>query len=162
MASQQITILKVGGVAGRMVWEKLTTEADVASIVDRLLAQRGKFPVCYDVQWHDHCSMGDIIANGIKVPGTSQTVYRSTIRGEVYAYRLPDEGRLLAHLTSSETDGRDETRWYVTQLRLAVEAWSHLVPQATLVVIRLITDGGISDEEVLARLEERPVWLEGT
>jgi hypothetical protein len=67
-------------------------------------------------------------------------VYRSTTRGEVYAYRLSDEGRLLAHLTSSETDNRDETRWYVTQLRLAVEAWSDRVPQATPVVIRSIND----------------------
>jgi hypothetical protein len=161
MASQRVTILKIGGLAGTRVWQKLTTEMDVTNVANRLLAHRGQFPVCYDVQWHDHHSMFDVFARWMQPPGIPQTVHREVSSGEVYAYRLPDEGRLLAHLTSADPDECDETRWYITHLRQAVEAWSHLVPQATLVVIRSVTDGGWSEEEVLASLEERPEWLDG-
>jgi hypothetical protein len=80
-------------------------------------------------------------------------------RFEIFAYSLPDGGRLADYLSAAGPQQFAETDLFIARLQEAVSAWDKLVPRATLVVLRYVVDASALDEEVTARLQVRPSWL---
>ncbi len=83
-------------------------------------------------------------------------------RFEVYGYRLPDEGRLMHHLSQAQNLQWQEEKWFVTRLREAVKAWDELVDRSAVVLLREVIDGLNTDEEILESLGKMPNWLAET
>src|SRR5262245_29137739 len=77
----------------------------------------------------------------------------------IFAYGLPDGGRLADYLAAAGPQQFAETDWFVARLQEAVSAWEHLVARATLVLLRHVVGGSALDEEVTASLQPRPQWL---
>jgi hypothetical protein len=80
-------------------------------------------------------------------------------RYQIFAYGLPDGGRLAQYLATAGPQQWTETDWFIRRLREAVEAWQDLVERAVLVVLRHVVNGSALDEEVTASLRINPAWL---
>ena len=181
MASQRITVAKLGGTAADVAWRRLRGWADAREVVDpdewggdqwpapvrievdafadRLRAHSLSPPVISFVEWTDLWSMGDLFRRWLTVPGGSPPLIIHADRFEVYAYALPDEGRLDRHLATAGPQQASEQDQFVTRLREAIEAWQALVDQAVLIVIREVVGGLVADEELLESLSVVPEWL---
>ena len=181
MASQRITIAKIGGVAGVAIgerirrwaatrsaidkteWSPVQWPADVHLALDELVVALRQHctapPVLYFTQWIDLWSMGDIFKRGLTPRDATAPDEVHSQRCEVLSYRLPDEGRLLEHLQGCEAQQFREYEWYVSRLCEATKSWSELSDEATLLVIRETYGGLVTDEDVLEALTEMPNWL---
>ena len=181
MASQRITIAKLAGVSGDIALEQLTALSAARNIddpnlwspeqwldrerqlvdefADRLRLHGIELPVCYFVEWVDMWSMGDLFPRWLTPPRSPRPIGVHGNRFEVFAYGLPDGGRLADYLAAAGPQQFPETDYFVTRLQEAVRAWEQLVPRSTLVVLRHVVGGLVLDEEVTASLQIRPEWL---
>jgi hypothetical protein len=181
LASQRITIAKLAGVSGDIAFQRLCAwsaarraddpnlwspeqwpepmrqEAD--DFAERVRAHGLALPVCYFVEWADLWSMGDLFSRWLTPLNCSRPIGVYANRFEIFAYDLPDGGRLADSLAAAGPQQFAESDWFVTRLREAVNAWDKLVTRATLVVLRNVVDASALDEEVTASLQARPVWL---
>jgi hypothetical protein len=181
MASQRITIAKLAGVSGEFAYQRLLAwnslrdtvnpnlwspeqwpnnirqEAD--DFAERLRGHGHILPVCHFVEWADMWSMGDLIPRWLTPPNCTRPIGVHANRHEIFAYRLPDVGRLAAYLVAACPQQWPETDWFITRLREAVSAWDTLAPSATLIVLRHAVSSSVLDEEVAASLTCRPDWL---
>src|SRR5262245_54775822 len=80
-------------------------------------------------------------------------------RFEIFAYGLPDGGRLANYLAAAGPQQFPETDFFIARLQEAVSAWEKLAPSATLVVLRNVLSGSALDGEVTVSLKTRPPWL---
>src|SRR5205085_12224369 len=96
-------------------------------------------PVIHFVEWVDMWSMGYLFSDWLTPTGGPSPVVDAG-RLQVYAYRLPDGGRLAAHLAGAGPHQFQECHWFVARLREAVAAWEELVERAVLVVLREVVD----------------------
>src|SRR5262249_4155571 len=117
---------------------------------ERLRAHGFALPVCYFVEWADMWSMGDLFSHWLKPPNCTEFIGVAANRFELFAYGLPDGGRLTDFLAAAGPQQFAETDWFVARLQEAVRAWEGLVPRATLVVMRYVVGGSALDEEVTA------------
>jgi hypothetical protein len=183
LASQRITVAKIGGLAGDVALQRLQawsgartttnpnewstdqwpkyvrTEAD--DFANQLRAHSLTLPVVHFVEWVDMWSMGNIFEKWLRPPDCPMPLCVYADQFEIFAYRLPDEGRLARHLAAAGPRQFVEEDWFVARLLEAVEAWQELVEQAVLVVLRLTSGPLVSDEEVTASLRKAPDWLSG-
>ena len=181
MASQRITIAKLAGVSGEIVFERIAAwsaarNADDPSLwspeqwpeharheaddfADRLRAKGFDLPVCYFVEWADMWSLGDVFTRWLTPPDCPGPIGVHANRIEIFAYCLPDGGRLTKYLADAGPQPSPESDWFVAHLQEAVIAWETLVESATLVVLRNVTGPTASDEEIAAPLQVRPPWL---
>ena|GEM_PF-1614914 len=183
MATQRITIAKLGGIAADVALLRLrewagtrrTSEPDewskdqwpssvrveVDAFVDRLRANSLSPPVLYFVEWADPWSMGDLFTRWLTPPGGPPPLVIHADRFEVYGYTLPDGGRLGRHLTTAGSQQFSEYDWFVSRLREALNAWRELTDQATLIVVREVVGGLHTDDDIQASLSRVPEWLVG-
>ena len=181
MASQRITIAKLAGVSGDIALKRLSAwsaarnaadpnlwspeqwpehvrqEAD--DFAERLREHGFALPVCYFVEWADMWSMADEFPRWLSPPNCSRPIGVHANRFEIFAYGLPDGGRLANYLAGAGPQQFPETDCFVVNLQDAVSAWEKLVPRATLVVLRHVVGGSALDEEVTASLNTPAPWL---
>ncbi len=181
MATQRITVAKIVGAAGAAVRQRLQTWSAARQAVNpnewgstqwpqsvrdeadefagRMRANALALPVLHFVEWVDRWSMGDLFDRWLTPPEGSPPLLVFANRFVVYGYSLPDEGRLGRYLAAAGPQQWPETDWFIQRLQEAIEAWRGLVEQATLVVLRDVVDGSVSDEEVTTSLARIPDWL---
>lgn len=81
---------------------------------------------------------------------------------QVFAYRLPDGGRLAQYLGSVGPQQFTESDCFISRLREAVDAWKNCVDDAAIIVLRHSIRGSVLDEEIQGSLREAPTWLAET
>ncbi len=182
MASQRITIAKVGGMAADVLGQRLrhwaaarrvaladewsndqwppSVRAEVDLFADQLRAHGCFLPVVHFIEWSDLWSMGDISTRWLTPPGGSPPIVVFGDRYEIHAYALPDGGRLAQSLTDSPQEF-PEYDWFVTRLREAIEAWKTELEQSLIIVLRQVVGWLVTDEELLASLSIVPAWISG-
>jgi hypothetical protein len=181
MASQRITIAKVGGLSADVVLRRLqawsearqTTDpnersseqwpAEVRSRADAFADQLRTHalipPVITFIEWIDLWSMGDVFARWLSpLDGPGPFLIHAN-RFEIYGYRLPDDDRLRRHLATAGSQQFEEYDWFVSRLSEAVGAGEPLVDRAALVVLREVVGGLITDEELAESLSIVPDWI---
>jgi len=181
LATQRITVMKVAGVGGDWIADRLSTWASqrmtdtpdewgsdqwpetVRQQADHLCGQLRDHPtpppVIHFVEWIDQWSMGDVFDRWLFLRTGCP---RSVVYGDrywVYWYRLPDDGQLLSHLSKARRLQWQEEDWFVERLREAVKAWDKLVDRSLIVVLREVIDGLATDDEILESLGKMPNWL---
>lgn len=181
MATQRITIAKLGGIAADIalqrlrVWTAARGETDPGewssdqwpqnvrvqadAFADRLRANSLVLPVIAFVEWSDLWSMGDLFHHWLSPPGGPPPLAIHADRFEVYGYGLPDGGHLNRHLTTAGRQQFEEYDQFVGRLHEAVDAWQELAERAALIVLREVAGGLITDEELTASLSLMPDWL---
>jgi hypothetical protein len=181
LASQRITVAKLGGVGADIVLERFRNWSEVRKVVhphlwspeqwpedarrkaddfaERLRTHGFAPPVVYFVEWSDLWSMGDLFEHWLTPADGPMPHGIHANRYELFAYGLPDGGRLARYLASAGPQQWSETDWFIGRLRDAVEAWQALVDRAAIVVLRQVVDGSALDEEVKASLRSPPAWL---
>jgi hypothetical protein len=181
VASQRITIAKLAGVSGDIALDRLAAwsaarnaddpnlwspeqwpehvrqEAD--DFAERLRASGFSLPVCYFVEWADLWSMGDLFPRWLTPPNSPKAIGVHANRFEMFAYSLPDGGRLADYLAAAGPQQFSETDWFIARLQEAASAWEKLAARATLVVLRNVVGGSALDEEVTASLNTPAPWL---
>jgi hypothetical protein len=181
LASQRITVAKVGGLAAEVVmlrlrewasarqtddlteWSSeqwpLSVRSRADAFADRLRSHALDLPVVYFAEWADLWSMGDVFSRMLAPLGGPAPLTIHAVRFEIYGYGLPDGGRLVQHLASVGPQQFTEEDWFVRQLHEAVLAWQELVEQAALVVLREVVGGLVTDDELSNSLSRVPDWL---
>jgi hypothetical protein len=181
LATQRITIAKIGGASADVVlqrvrewssarqtdnsnlWEPaqwpegVRTEAD--EFAEQLRAHALAPPVVHFVEWADLWSMGDLFLRWLTPPDGPVPFSVHANQHQIFAYGLPDGGRLARHLADAGPQQWTETDWFIARLREAIVAWEKLVDRAALIVLRRVFDGSVSDEQVTASLRTVPDWL---
>jgi hypothetical protein len=104
-------------------------------------------------------SMADEFPRWLSPPNCSRPIGVHANRFEIFAYGLPDGGRLANYLAGAGSQQFPETDCFVVNLQDAVSAWEKLVPRATLVVLRHVVGGSALDDEVTASLNTPAPWL---
>jgi hypothetical protein len=180
MATQRISIVKIGGVAGDAAaellrkWAELRTSPSrtewdaeqwpesvrqqIDSLSQSLRDNSLSPPIVHFVEWIDTWSMFDLFHSRF-LPRESPTpliVYGN--RFEIYGYCLPDGDQFLNRLTK-RTHQFSESKWFDTRLREAVDAWKELLDRSLIVVLREVTGGLVEDHDVVDSLAEMPTWL---
>jgi hypothetical protein len=180
LATQRITIAKIGGEAADVVWLRLRAWFDargsdsvtewssdqwppevrtqVDAFAERMRANSLSLPMLYFVEWLDQWSMGDLFDRWL-LPSEGPPLQIHADRFEVYGYALPDGGRLAGLLKRAGPQQIDEYDYFVTRLREAVGAWQALTERATIIVLREPVGGLVTDEELQASLSLVPKWL---
>jgi hypothetical protein len=178
LATQRITIVKLGGVSAEIVLQRLSEWSAARRIdnpnlwspeqwpeqlrkkaddfAERLRTHGFALPVIHFVEWADMWSMGDLFVRWLTPPDCPGPICMHANRCEIFAYSLPDGGRLAEYLASAGPQQWTETDWFVSRLREAVEAWQKRVERAALVVLRYVVDASARDEEVTMNLRIRP------
>lgn len=181
MASQRMTVAKLGGAAGEVAmlrmreWASARKTDDLAewsreqwpasvrvradAFADHLRSHTLDLPMAYFAEWADLWSMGDVFTRLLTVPGSPRPVIIHADRFQILGYGLPDDGRLLQHLASAGRQQFAEYDWFVWQLQEAVRAWDELIEIAALVVLREVVGGLVTDDELIASLCSVPDWL---
>ncbi|MHB1556185.1 MAG: hypothetical protein ACYC61_01770 [Isosphaeraceae bacterium] len=182
MASQRVTIAKVGGIATNVLGQRLrrwaaareamepdewtsaqwppSVRAEVDSFADQLRVRGCSLPVVHFVEWSDLWSMGDLFSRWLTPPGGSPLRIAFGNRFEVYGYALPDGRRLQRALTVGPQQFPEYDQ-FVARLREAVGAWEELLEQAIVIVLREVVGGLVTDEEFLASMSVVPDWISG-
>jgi hypothetical protein len=181
LPAQRITVAKVGGLAADVLarrlreWSaaRLTSDPNEWSsdqwpgpvrhaadrFADHLRAHAPAPPVGYWVEWVDLWSMGDTCARWLTPPDGPMPLVVYADRVQLYAYSLPDAGRLAQHLAEAGPQQFPESDWLVGRLREAIGAWEGLVARSVLVLLRQVVGEAVTDEQLLASLEHVPEWL---
>jgi hypothetical protein len=103
--------------------------------------------------------MGDLFTHWLTPPDGAMPLVVHGDQFQLYAYGLPDAGRLAKHLGGACPQQFPESHWLVGRLREAIGAWEGLVRRSVLVVLRQVVGGLVTDEELLASLDRVPEWL---
>jgi hypothetical protein len=181
---QKITVLKVAGASGKKLQKWFSqikkkgeanakeyrgvqiTSAEHKKLLNHLIKalrdHNSQPPIVFYTEyvdfWSSGCVFGDVFPK--KQLNDFSFWFEST---EIICYLLPDEKQLLKKLKKCSASRiasiPQETKWYWTILRLAVQAWEPLVPDATLIVIREILGGLVEDKEIESSLTAIPNWL---
>jgi hypothetical protein len=181
VASQRLTLAKVGGVAAdaivtltdRWAAARSTTDPDEWSpdqwpsavrrqaddFADRLRAHGCTPPVVHFVEWSDLWSMGDVFGSWLAPPGGPQPLWVCGDRYEIRGYDLPDGGRLQRHLAGAGPRWAAESELLVKRLGEALTAWNGVVERAVLILLREVVGGLVTDGELAEALEHVPAWL---
>jgi hypothetical protein len=181
VATQRMTIAKIGGIAADVALLRLqawaAARADVDpdewssdqwpqsvrvqadAFADRLRTNSLAPPVIYFVEWSDLWSMGDLFRRWLTPPGGPPPLAIHADRFEVYGYGLPDGGHLGRHLTTAGPQQFGEYDQFVGRLHEAVRAWQELAVRSALIVLREVVSGLVTDEELTASLSFVPEWL---
>ncbi len=183
LATQRIAIATVGGLAADVLMSRLREWAgarqtsdlnewspeqwpahvrgQVDALADRLRAHAVSPPVLHFVEWADLWSMGDLFGRWLTPPDGPGPLVVHADRFEVYAYGLPDGGRLGRHLANAGWQQFEEYDRFVGRLREAVGARQAMMDRAALVVLREVFGGLVTDDEFRASLSLVPDWLSG-
>lgn len=181
MATQRITLLKFGGVAGEEILRRLTEWSAARSsddphewgeeqwpdevrgaadaLVDLLKAHAMQPPCLWALEWLDTWSMFHEFHRWLVPPRPQQPIVVYANRYQIHAYGLPDRGRLKRRLARAKKPQFAEYAWLITCLREAVSSFDKVVDHAALVLIREVLGGSLCDRELEVPLAKVPAWL---
>ena len=181
MASQRITVAKVGGRASKVVvgqlskWARarstdvrdewssdqwpVTIRIQVDTFADRLRAAGYALPVIYFVEWSDLWSMGDLFPRWLTPDGGPGPIIAHGDRFEIFGYPVPDGDRLRRHLSQAGQQQFPEYDDNVNRLQRALETRENLTDQAVILVLREVFGGLVTDEELAESIARIPTWL---
>lgn len=131
----------------------------VDHFVESLRAHAASPPVVHFAERVDQWSMGDVFARWLTPPEGPGPLVVHSDRFEVYGYPVPDDGRLWRHLAGAGPQQFPEYGWFVSDLKRALGAWSELIDESLVLVIREVVGGLVTDEELAASLDLVPDWL---
>ena len=165
MAAQRVTVAKVAGAAAAAVADQFRTwwaarqgntfPTAVRAEVDRcalaLRAYATAPPVVYFSEWIDQWSMGDVVP----ALGQPDAEVVSGDRFEACCHRPP----VTVHAPTWGGEPVQATEWLAARVREASAAWAKIAPDGVLVVLREVTGGTVTDDELVASLEDVPGWL---
>jgi hypothetical protein len=183
MATQRITLLKFAGVAGDEIlrslekWSLARTIGPDAwgedegnwpdevrraadAFIDLLKAHAMEPPCLCAIEWLDTWSMFDQFERWLVPPKPQRPNAICANRYQIYAYCLPDRGRLKRRLAKAKQHQFAEYDWLITCLREAVSSFEKVAERATLVLIREVLGGSLDDSELEEPLAKLPTWLE--
>jgi hypothetical protein len=187
MASQRITIAKIGGEAGvaitsrfrrwaelrvfddPMEWDSaqwpIEARREIDAFASTLRAHGHELPVFYFSEYVDFWSMEDVYSRWLSQPDRPRAIEVHCDRFQLWCYALPDGGSLADLLQRAprlkrirERDSQEE-RWFTIQLLEAILAWSPMVEVAAVVVLREVFGGLVEDHEVDESLTIVPDWI---
>jgi hypothetical protein len=165
MATQRVIVAKIAGAAGVAVADhfrrwlasgsgeefRAPIRAEVDQFAETLRANAASPPVVYYCEWIDMWSMGDVI------PALGSAGVR-VVRGDRYeACCHQPTVSLIA--PSNHGEPAQESVWTEARLREARAAWSGLVDESILVVLREPLGATVTDEELRAALRSLPRWF---
>jgi len=165
MATQRLTIAKVGGRSAQLVaaqfqnWQRHANEdrspSEVSAAVDRFAAQLRDNahcpPILYFAEWIDQWSMGDLVP-GL---GDDSAVVVAGSRFEACCHKPP----IAMRATTINGQEAQEVRWLRSRIQEAENAWSELTQEAVIIVLREPLGALVSDEELTESLGSIPPWL---
>jgi hypothetical protein len=111
--------------------------------------------------------MGDLIDRWLANHDDAPLIRLHSDQFELWCYRLPDGGLLADHLQRSlkfkgiRQRDPQEDRWFVVNLLEAALAWSGMVEDAVLVVLRNVFGGTVEDSEIEESLKNTASWIAG-
>jgi hypothetical protein len=184
MPSQKITIIKIAGASGKKILEDFSHfikagqtdpgEYDGVQItslehqerlkkwIEALRHHNFQPPIVFYTEYVDFWSGTNIFDQIFPEfqSSSNQFWFQST---EIRSYSLPDEDRLLNNIKkrcrARNKSIPQESIWFWTILRHAVQAYAPLVTDATLVVIRELLGGLVEDTEIKKSLVSIPKWM---
>lgn len=187
MASQRITIAKIGGASAAKVTSRFLDWANARTVDDPAewspeqwpvsarqemdgfalaLRSHGHIPpVIYFSEHVDLWSMGDVFDRWLTVEGEAQSIHLHADRFELWCYPLPDDGSLAKRLQASTRLKRiqnrhpQEERWFTMDLLEATLAWDGMTETAVLVVLREVLGGLVEDSELEESFGTIPEWI---
>lgn len=181
MATQLISIAKIGGLAGDRLAKMIREWADLRTVetpsewspdqwpqsvraqVDRiasLLRKNSAFPpVIHFVEWIDSWSMGDVFQSLLSPIDGEKPLQVFGDQFEVYGYCLPDDGLLLRRLAMNTTYSFGETQWFSRRLAETIGARQEITCRSLIVVLRDAISALVSDEDLAETLAGLPPWL---
>ena len=187
MATQRITIAKIGGLAASAViaqfhdWACTRTTDDPTEwgshqwppIVRRemetfalaLRANGHEPPVVYFNEHVDSWSMGNLFTRWFPANDVRQPIELHADRFELWCYHLPDDGALVDLLQRSRRRKcmrerkPQEDRWFTINLLEAAFAWDWMIDIAAMVVLREALGGSLMDSELEQSLTVVPEWI---
>jgi hypothetical protein len=186
MATQRITVAKIGGAAGFAVMQSLhdlrsslETGRDssrhdgqraggpeaLKTFVASLRANSSIPPVIFFAEYVDTWSMGDVFQRCFPRRRSPNIVRISHDELEIMGYRLPDgdalqaQGRRLLRTKSVRESAGQEQRWFLSIVLHALDAWNVVVQDGALVIIREVLGGLLEDADVEQALEHVPQWI---
>ncbi len=158
MATQRITIAKIGGEAAGLVarlFARRQSGPAFGSLLDRfcteLRANCSMPPVIYFCEWIDPWLLGAQIFG----PMHDDSDFEPTVRFQACCM-TPAEA-----LDWAGRCGRQwpEQNWLAVRLSEAARAWESDVTEAVVVLIREVLAPTTEDQQVVASLGELPAWL---
>jgi hypothetical protein len=187
MASQRITIAKIGGASAAAVisqfqgwsaarniddptelrsdqWPE-SVRRDVNDFANSLRSNGHQPPVIYLSEHIDLWSMGDVFERWLSHDGGGQPIHLHSDRFELWCYPLPDAGLLANHLQRSKRLKRirerkaQEERWLTVNLLEAILAWDGMAATAVLVLVREVFGGLVMDSDLEHSLVDIPEWI---
>src|SRR5205809_4781704 len=152
MATQRMTVATLAGDSAAAVtalFRSWRTGYDPAA-VDRFCAalrDNGlSLPIVYFCEWIDRWLMGDLVPGPEAVAGHRfEATCGTTREAAEWSRRCGNQF--------------PEQLWLAARLRESAEAWSSLIPEAVVVVLREPLGPSTLDEEVTASLDHVPQWL---
>ena len=187
MATQRITIAKIGGDAGMAVISQFREWSDARTIDDptewrpdqwplshrremdafaiALRANDHKPPVIFFSEYIDLWSMGDLFTRWFPGNDDHSLIQLHSDRYELWCYPLPDDGMLADHLRSLTSHKRfrdrdsQEDRWFTLNLLEATLAWHAIVNAGAIVLLREVVGGLVEDSEIEESLTDIPEWI---
>jgi hypothetical protein len=181
-----MTIAKIGGAAGKHVFDTLTglvasrldkgdlrssgrwlrtVRRSVFGLVEELDEHCDCLPVLYYSQHVDMWCGAELIEVCFGNANPRRLVVLPMAGLDIACYMLPDKGFLRKTLEKLLRSKRvrerldQERRWYILGLLEATLAWEELALTAAIVVIRRRTGASARNEEVKASLRATPKWL---
>jgi hypothetical protein len=166
MASQRVTMIKVGGRAAQVIttlvrpWQheflrNNEPSDDVRRAVDRfaeMLREKAKDPpILFFAEWIDLWSMGDLLP-GL---GDPRAVILAGQRYQVCCHQPP------VQFSASTIGGQlsQESLWLKQRLVEAEASWDNMVADAVILVLREPLGGLVTDQELTESLNAIPSWL---
>lgn len=132
---------------------------DVSRFVKDLRTFSDLPPVLFFSEHLDMWSMGDIVDRRLKASDTGELVQFYTGSCHLACFSLSEVTDVNTQFNGIEPDAAQEERWFFQTLANAIEAWQGFYDRAVIVVIRQITGGTVTDDEVLSLRESVPEWL---
>lgn len=190
MATQTITILKVGGAAGKSVFDtfaRFKTERTIRrkpamtgsthwtphcrrrmdAFAESLRSHRSEAPIIFYVEYVDMWT--GPVGPAFLPSWDKRAIELYADQYDLACYALPDRDRLKRDMGNAfrRRDIRErsaagqESRWALTILQEALFAWKELVDDAVLVWLRRAFAPNISDAEITESLNRIPMWCRG-
>lgn len=174
MASQRITLARIGGVAADTIWQRLknwesmkqvqplgdapasdgSLDEEIAAFLSSLQNHAAEPPVIYFAEWIDTWSMFNLFT-GTKMPWLQVESGDLT----VFGYFLPDHGELSEYLKDKTGRQWEEEVWLLYRLREAENVWNIPDFRSVIVLVREVLGGSVSDKDYEDSFRSLPDWL---
>ena len=182
MASQRMTLAKVGGLSASLLeqtiahlaeaehppaiddlYERKWSTSDRQSIdnlADSIKAHLYEFPVVYSTEWFDTWCMGDVYRSYL-TPDLDFSPYRlEGDRHELHALTSAHSSTVARHITKKRRPRFQEETFLRTRLLECINSWGDTIPTFIIILIREPLGSLVCDSELEGLLDKAPSWVE--